>query len=65
MKIIRTANNGCSGEEPGNDESVIAENVSEKYGVMITVFLQNREGRPDRDWYKVVEDDYKLAVFTP
>lgn len=65
MKIIRTANNGNSGEEPGNDEYVIAENVSEKYGVMITVFLQNREGRSDRDWFEVVADDYKLAVFTP
>ena len=70
MKIVATDNYDRSGERPGSDEFVVAENVNgpfalalvERYGEIYLLRLVE-----DGEIYllRLVPDDYKLATFLP
>ena len=47
------------------DDIVIAENVHDGYGQMLVDELNNSSKRRDKDWFKLVDDDYKLFKFEP
>lgn len=57
MKIIRVSNY----DDESEAQYVIAENIKNKVQAEIMCYaLQEDSNRTDRDWFKVVEDDYKL-----
>lgn len=55
MKIIRV--NNC--DDPTVSDELIAENVGKVYGEVITNLL-NSHARACDEWFKLVDDDYKL-----
>ncbi|MNK84465.1 hypothetical protein D3C87_1043140 [compost metagenome] len=62
MKIICKDN---FDRESVNDR-LVCENVSEFYGSKIVYFLNDKfSGDYSSDFYKLVEDDYKLYVWEP
>lgn len=47
-------------------DKLVCENVSEYYGKYMTEFLNNKfSGDYAPDYYRLVEDDYKLYVWEP
>ena len=64
MKIIKVDN--FDGEGPNSNDVVIAEHVHEGYGPEILEFLIKKySGDYSPDWFRLVEDDYKLKKFEP
>lgn len=62
MKIICTDN---FGRETVNDR-LVCENVNEFYGSKIVEFLNERySGDYSSDFYRLVNDDYRLYVWEP
>lgn len=60
MKVIRIDN---FARENVSDK-LVCENVSHYYGEIITKYLnENFSGENSPDFYKLVDDDYKLYVF--
>lgn len=47
------------------DDHLVAENVSEYYGNRIVKMLNDKEGENSENYYKLVEDGYKLYKFEP
>jgi hypothetical protein len=63
MKLITTDNFDREGPE-GNDK-LIAENVSLYWGTKIVKLLNQNTPKDGSDYFRVVEDDYKLKEFQP
>jgi hypothetical protein len=59
MKIIKVDNHN---KETYNDV-LIAENVHAGYGKIIVDLLNNNARRSDSDFFKLVDDNYKLYKF--
>jgi hypothetical protein len=64
MKIIKVDNFDKAG--PGGDDMIIAENVHEYYGPKIVEWLiEIYSDGYSPDYFRLVEDDYKLRKFEP
>jgi hypothetical protein len=63
MKIVKADNFDREGSQ-GNDV-LIAENVNKFWGESITGLLNERAGKDSKDFFELVEDDYKLKAFQP
>lgn len=63
MKIISTDNF----QRDYKSDSLVCENVSEYYGEMIVKFLnkKNEDDEHNPNFYRLVENDYKLYKFEP
>jgi len=62
MKIVQTDNF----DRENVSETLIAENVPEFYAKLILEFLIDKHtSERGLNYYKIVEDDYKLYVFEP
>lgn len=59
MKIIRV-DNYC---RDTRDDFLVAENVNDYYSEKIVNILNDKEPENSEDYYKSVEDDYKLYEF--
>ena len=64
-RIVRTHNFGYSGESPGYDEVFILHPMSDDCAKRICEALNDEGGPRDSWYYRVTENDYKLAVFKP
>ena len=66
MKIIKTDNCGRSGEHPGHDEVVIADNVSEYWAARIVLAMNAKySGEQSENYFAAVNDTYQLKRFEP
>lgn len=64
MKIIKVDN--FDGEGPNSDDKIVAENVHEYYGPLILEWLiKTFSDDYSRDYFRIVEDNYKLKKFEP
>jgi len=61
MKLIKVDNYN---RETFND-ILIAEKINEEYTEKIAELFNENPNNPECDWYRVVEDDYKLYRFEP
>jgi len=61
MKIICV--DGFKREGPGHSDMPVALQLSKRTGALIVELLNNNEPQDSCDYYKLVEDDYKLTVF--
>jgi len=63
MKVIKVDNYNREG--PGYDDKLVAENLTTKEAMELAKERNSDPTRPDFDWFKVVEDDYKLYEWAP
>lgn len=61
MKIIRVDN---FNRETVSD-LLVCENISQHYGEIIVGLLNNKESNESPNFFKLVQDDYKLYNFQP
>lgn len=61
MKVIK----GDNYDRERFNETVVAENLSEKEAKEMADRLNNDRRRSDEDWYTVHSDDYVPFVFAP
>lgn len=62
MKIIRVDNF----DREGVNDRLVCENVNEYYGLKIAEYLNDRfSGEHSPDFYRLVDDNYKLYVWEP
>lgn len=65
-KVVRTDNFDRSGEKPGRDEKLIAENLTEMEADRKAQELNDQDPRVNSDWFfAVVPQDYKLKIYEP
>ena len=65
MKIVATDNYDRSGERPGSDEFVVAENVNGPFALALVERYNARIEDGEIYLLRLVPDDYKLATFLP
>lgn len=67
MKIIMIDNFGRGGEQPGRDDVLVASDITDRRfaDAMCAALVERFSGERAPVYFRVVEDDHRLAEFTP